>query len=1145
MENSSGTPQRPLPLTALIDALEWHFADEALSRAVVGRAGMSPRRIRFEEPAYARWPAIVDEAIRQKALRQLVEQAAVDATAPELLPLLEAYESSVELVAELAASPPPAPSVGKRTNIVIPPTTFVGRDRERSELAEILKAGQERLVTLSGGPGFGKTRLAQQVGRDLLDAFPGGCWFASLINTVTLTGIAHEIAQAFDVSVSGPGTAEDGIVDLLAGREPLLLILDNFEKIVEYADESVGYWLEHLPNVTFFVTSRAPLRLGAEYIYQLNVFDVPPKEWKHRQPEEVLRYDSVRLFVDRARRVRRTFKLDAASADAVMDICRTVDGIALSIELAAARMNFLDASQIAKRLEDRFEVLEKKLRGVPDRYQTLYASIDWSFQLLEPFEQHAFLQLSIFRGGFFLEAAEQVLDLSVFVDAPPVADVVQSLYEQNLLQQKETEYGLRFDMLVSIDDFGKSKWEEQPAEEREALARRWAEYYIPYVNASNAKVNTKEGVKALDLLTFELENIFDIQEWFLTHGEPVVAATAILAFAETMAVRGPAQLRVPRLSRSLEALSDEHTELRVWLMTKLSAAQWALGEWNEATEHADAAVKLSAGTVSHASAAALRQQARIRTDRGYLRRAFLSVSRAKKVYEQLEGKHGAALLDGDLAGVYDRLGDFARAIDAADNAIAVAREAGNDSQHAIVLNRKGLALWHHGHPREALAALGEAERISTSLGARTWIGGHRTNAGLVHVDLDELDPAMERFAAAESILQELRTQAWVAVNLGGQGRAFMMRGGHAELERALQLFAQAGEISRKVYYPENISFHAGDMGRSLFLLGRFDEARRAVREAVALERMISASRDLRHFGNLVTLARIAQRLGRSEECAEAIVRARELLAAGLDVRSRDRIRRVREDVEALERLVVETPPLSQVERRVVTLLTKHGRRPPDARELDEIARVVAQSFSFSETSYEYPWNGLADELQAQGAASFPLFGYGSLVNRESVRKTCRAENFAPALAFGVVRHFDYDMPDALREHYYPALRADDPDRAVLNVEVTGFLTDVANGVAFDVGLDEIDALRKREVGYDLKPIVIVDWDGDGVIVPRSAFVLTAPNRLWKGRPLTNASLNPYPPYLQRCAAGAESFSPSFLGFWRDTTFLADGETLIA
>jgi hypothetical protein len=410
------------------------------------------------------------------------------------------------------------------------------------------------------------------------------------------------------------------------------------------------------------------------------------------------------------------------------------------------------------------------------------------------------------------------------------------------------------------------------------------------------------------------------------------------------------------------------------------------------------------------------------------------------------------------------------------------------------------------------------------------------------VDLGDFERAAERFASAAKIHRDLGTQAWAAVNYGGLGRALLMRAAPGDLEAALAQFRTAAEISRRVYYPENISQHAGDIGRCLFLLGHEKEAREAVREAVSLERVIGANKDLRHFGNLVTLARIAKALGRTEECREAVFRARDLQAR-LKLGKTHRVKRVREDLEALAG-IVDSLDSDDTGSHVSSLLNRHGGRPLDSAELNEISALVASSFD--RLSYEYPWTGLENDLRTQNRSTIRLFGYGSLVNQESALRTFAGggERLTAAIAFGVIRLFNFEMPDVVRARY-GGISDDDPYRGLLNAQVTGFMTDVANGVVIDMSIDEIQGLRDREVGYDLRPIVCVEWNAAGRREPQPAYILSCPNRLWKGRPLTNAGLSPYPRYLEQCVAGAASVSESFLGFWRDTTFAADGERLIA
>jgi predicted ATPase len=1059
--------------------------------------------------------------------------------------ILSALASEVDefFAARAALRLKPAQAVS--TNIPPPSTSFVGRKDELSALRVMLEDENIRLITITGPPGIGKTRLATQLGREMLGRFPGGCWFANLVEAVTVTGIAHAIFQAFGLSLSsGQKTQQEAIVELLQPREDLLLILDNFEQVVVHAGETLGYWEERLPRVRFVVTSREILSLSMESEYRLESLPVPREVEARASAGDLLAYESVQLFFDRARRVRADFQPDEATARDVGLICGTLQGIPLAIELAAARVRVYTARQISEKLSAKFTLLRATRRDQHDRQQTLFGSIDWSYQLLKPWEQEAFLQTCAFRGGFFLEAAEGILDLSHFPDAPPVCDVIQSLCEKSLLNARQNRFGLRFDHYVAIQDYGEETWHKTVTPEaQEALALRWASYYIPYAKAWNEKVHTADGGQALDRLNLELENLFGIQDWFLEHGSPDIAADAILAFAETMAVRGPAHLRVPRLGKSLAADRLESVESRIRLMTCLAAAHWSLGQWNEATLLADDAVELlpQVGRSAYV-AGALRQQGRTRTDRGYLRRALESLEAAKKIYEGLSDPRGVAVIDTDMAAVFDRLGDLPRSLALLNEAENLVRGAGDDPQRALVLNRRGLALWHHGQPEPALACLEEAESINLGLGAMGWVAGHCTNQGLALTDLDRFDEAFQRFERAEQIHREMGNDAWAAVNYGGWGRALMMHGRAGDVERGLELIRKAEELSRKVYYPENISLHAGDRGRGLLMLGRVEEARSAVREAVALERVIGASRDLRHFCNLVTLARIEEATAHFEECRDAVLRAW-VLKERLGIHPAHPVRKVREDLGQLYEIKARLGEQGELGSRISSLLSGCGSRPLTSAEMEAISTSVFRAFD--ESSYEYPWKELEEDLRRDGRKTIRLFGYGSLLNLESALRTFpgTAERFTPALAFGIVRLFNFEMPEAVRRRY--TLFENPLERGLLNARVTGFMTDVANGILVEVGMDEIEALRAREVGYDLRPLACVPWERSSGAVPGLAYVLTCPDRLWEGRPLTNRELLPHRGYLRQCCEGAKSHSEGFQRFWQETTYLADGETCIA
>ncbi len=316
---------------------------------------------------------------------------------------------------------------------------LVGREEELAALRQRFHEGA-RLVTILGPGGMGKTRLATHFGSTLLNSqqlWRGGVWLCVLTEATTAGDICHVVGQALGVDLThggNEGEPAEQIGRALAGRGQVLLILDNMEHLMRHASATLGRWMALAPDTRFLVTSREAMRLPGEWVLDLAPLGLPADD--ERSLEAISRSDAVRLFVQRAQAAQGHFALTAEEAPLVSEIVRRLDGIALAIELAAARTPVMGVAQIRERLSRRFELLRAGRRDASARQTTLRGAIDWSWNLLEPAERQALAQCSVFRGGFTLEAAEAVLALPP--DSPDVLDVIQSLRGKSLLRTAPT-----------------------------------------------------------------------------------------------------------------------------------------------------------------------------------------------------------------------------------------------------------------------------------------------------------------------------------------------------------------------------------------------------------------------------------------------------------------------------------------------------------------------------------------------------------------------------------------------------------------------------------------------------------------------------------------------------------------------------------
>lgn len=344
----------------------------------------------------------------------------------------------------------------ERTNLPIPLTSFIGREEEIAQVKRLLAAS--RLVTLTGVGGSGKTRLALQVATELsvAETLTDGIHWVELASMLNPELVPQTVAVALGLRERPNESFCEILVHALRERH-LLLVLDNCEHLLTATAQLCERLLGFCPHVKILTTGREALSIPAEHVWQ-----VPPLAFPHSQQSsrfhDLLEFEAIRLFVDRAQAVKPDFALTEKNAPALLQVCEHLDGIPLAIELAAARVKVLTVEQIATRLEDRFELLTTGSRTALPRHQTLRATLDWSYELLSSQEKVVFSRLSVFAGGWTLEAAEAVCSGGE-MDANHVLDLLSRLVDKSLVTVKDQQGAARFYMLETVRVYSREKLE--------------------------------------------------------------------------------------------------------------------------------------------------------------------------------------------------------------------------------------------------------------------------------------------------------------------------------------------------------------------------------------------------------------------------------------------------------------------------------------------------------------------------------------------------------------------------------------------------------------------------------------------------------------------------------------------------------------
>ncbi|MCW3097645.1 MAG: putative ATPase [Chthonomonadaceae bacterium] len=661
------------------------------------------------------------------------------------------------------------------TNLPGQINSFVGRERAMQDVKRLL--GQTRLLTLLGAGGTGKTRLSLQAGADLLDQFPDGVWLAELAALSDSALVWQEVAAVLSVREE----AGMPIVQTLkAALQPktLLLILDNCEHLIGTCAEMAQTLLQSCPHLRILASSREVLNVQGEVTYYVPSLSLPaPTEKTSNVVERLLDFEAVRLFVERAQASLSTFTLTAENAEAVVQVCRRLDGIPLALELAAVRAKTLSPAQLLARLDDRFRLLTTGSRTTLPRQQTLRALIDWSYDLLSERERCLWARLSVFASGWRLEAAEQVC-AGGEIEEWEALDLLTQLVDKSIVLAEEREGAVRYRMLESIRAYGQSRLEERGSAAE--IHAQYTAFYLAFVEEANRYLRGPEQTEWIARLDTERENIyaaFDLclmqaQEpadldatervlrfavaesdyWrtcgYLTEGRRRLTAVLALSNAPCFPSVYAACLNAAGILAWLQCDYPEARQLitqcleRKRALNDPSGVASALGNLgNIAKDEGDYGLALRyleegrelARTAqdTRTLGVILNTMGAIHREQGRPAQAMPLLEESLELRRKVGDKRGVSLTLNNLGSVLRELGEHARARAMQEASLAVLREIGDRQNMAILLNNLGNRAKEAGDPEAARTYLEECWQLSQDL-------GDRQNAAIALVNLGSL-----------------------------------------------------------------------------------------------------------------------------------------------------------------------------------------------------------------------------------------------------------------------------------------------------------------------------------------------------------------------------------------------------------------------
>ncbi|MET0235932.1 MAG: BTAD domain-containing putative transcriptional regulator [Kibdelosporangium sp.] len=766
-----------------------------------------------EDPTIELTALVADHPLRERLVGALMRALATAGRANEALTV---YETAREaLVERLGADPSPELSAlhtsilrgndRPKTNLRASLTTFVGRDEDVTQVRKLL--GEHRLTTLTGLGGAGKTRLSIEVARALLDQTPDGVWLVELASVTDGADVAQAVLGTLglrDQALIPKGEPADRLAAALSTRNTLL-VLDNCEHVIDAAANLAERLLGECPMLRILATSREPFNITGEALWPVEPLALPPD---NSDVNTAMSADAVRLLSDRARAVKPSFAVDEQTVADVIRICRALDGMPLAIELAAVRLRTMTPSQVAGRLDDRFQLLTGGSRVALPRHQTLRAMVDWSWELLSDQERTVLRRFAVFSGGASLDAAEQVCGADLFAD----------LADKSLLVPGE-----RYRMLETIKAYCLERLDE--AGDRDQARQAHAAYFLDLVETADPHLRGGDQLIWLarlaadhDNINAALRNAIAANEadtatrlaaaagwywWLGNHqeeGADLITAALELTGADEQ-TRAAAQAVAALLTLAGNVDPEQVTRFLAAAQEFAGPSRYPLLRLVRPVQEliSGAAVSIDDDPWVRAATQLLRAAIRLSTGHRHVE-VEQDLEAAVAGFQAIGDRWGYTFALSNLANLVAWRGDTAAAITHHEQAVRVAAELG--ASEDMVLSRVLLAQlrWQLGDTAGCDAALALAEQEAAQVGTPSALATVAYGSAEVMRWAGDLEAVHDRLTRAESLSQHISVNWGIQIAIAGQWGYLLAERGELDAARA----RHASALDRVIGAPNSI-----------------------------------------------------------------------------------------------------------------------------------------------------------------------------------------------------------------------------------------------------------------------------------------------------------------------------------------------------